>query len=70
MQIAKVSTSSMRTLNTSRWMASAAATFASALPADEITEDESSDANGGDHTPISAHNAMTLATVEAAYASI
>jgi hypothetical protein len=74
MEIPKVSTISMRTLNTSRWVASArasrTATFASKQSVGEMIEDESSDANGGDHTLTSVHNAMTLATVQAAYASI
>jgi hypothetical protein len=74
MEIPQVSTISMRALNTSRSMASArtsrTATFALARPVDEIIEDESGDGNGGDHTPTSAHNAMTLANVQAAYASI
>jgi hypothetical protein len=74
MEIPKISTLSMRTLNTARWVASArasrTATFASARPAGEMIEDESGDGAGGDDTLASAHNAMTLATVQAAYASI
>jgi hypothetical protein len=74
MDIPKVSTIGMRNPNTSRWKASArasrAATFASARPVGEMIEDESGDGKGGEHTPTSTHNAMTLANVQAAYASV
>jgi hypothetical protein len=74
MEIPTISAMSMRTLNTARWVASARAnrpaTFASARPAGQTIEDESGDAGGWDHTLASADNAMTLATIQAAYASI
>jgi hypothetical protein len=41
-----------------------------AQPVGEMIEDEFGAGNGGGRTPTSAHNAMTLATVQAAYASI
>ena len=72
MEIPTVSAMSMRTINTARWVASARAnrppTSVSARPASQSIEEEASD--GGDATHVSAHNAMTLATIQAAYASI
>ena len=72
MEIPTVATISRRTLNTARWVASAranrTATPDSARPADQMTEYES--AAGAEPTLASAHNAMTLANVQAAYASI
>jgi hypothetical protein len=74
MEIPTVSAMSMRTINTARWVASARAnrpaTFASARPAGQTIEDESSDGAGWGETLASADNAMTLRTVQAAYASI
>jgi hypothetical protein len=72
MEIPTVSAMSMRTVNTSRWVASARAnrttTSASERPTGQKVEYESS--AGAEPTAASAHNAMTLATVQAAYASI
>ena len=74
MEIPTVSAMSMRTLNTARWVASVranrTATSVSARPAGQSIDDEASDEAGGDATHASAHNAMTIATIQAAYASI
>jgi hypothetical protein len=74
MEIPTVSAMSMRTINTARWVASAranrAATSVSARPAGQSIEDEASDGGGWGQTLASADNAMTLRTVQAAYASI
>jgi len=74
MEIPTVSAMSMRTINTARWVASAranrTATYASTQPAGEMIEDESDDGAGWGQTLASADNAMTLATIQAAYASI
>jgi hypothetical protein len=74
MEIPTVSAMGMRTLNTARWVATARAsrpaTSASARPVHETIEDESSDGAGWGQTLASADNAMTLRTVQAAYASI
>jgi hypothetical protein len=74
MEIPTVPAMNMRTLNTARWVASARAsrteTSASAGPAGELIEYETGDGYRRDPSLATAHNPMTLATVQAAYASI
>jgi hypothetical protein len=74
MEIPTVPAMNMRTLNTARWVATARAsrteTSAAAGPAGELSEYEAGDGYRRDPSLATAHNPMTLATVQAAYASI
>jgi hypothetical protein len=74
MEIPTIPAMNMRTLNTARWVASARASrntpSASAGPDGEMTEYATGDGYRRDPSLAGAHNPMTLATVQAAYASI